>query len=365
MELGFINLKKNLVSYYIDDNEKLDELLDLIAKSEVIAIDTEFTREKTYYSILSLIQIAVKDGKKKHSFIVDCLADINLKKLFQVINDPKVTKILHSSLQDLQIFYKHSKTLPKGISDTQIMANFCGFDFNIGYSALVEKFFDKIIDKSQQRSDWQKRPLTQKQIDYALSDVKYLEEIHDKMNDILESKGRKTWYLEEVKNFVKASVAKPEENLFKNFVFQKKTSKEISQIKRLILWRESWAQKLDIPRQHFLRDHVIERIVMKNDLSLKLEKKAIEEIKKIMDMEELLTENNFVEKHFLMTEQQKRSFKKAKKLISKIALEQDLKEQFLISTLTLKNLVCGYKNIDEIIYGWRFEVFGSELKKII
>ena len=138
----------NKENFYITNNQNLEFVLDLILKAKAVAIDTEFTREKTYYPILSLIQIAVKDEGELKSFIVDGLADIDLAPLFKIIADKKITKILHSSLQDLQIFYQKSNEAPLGVADTQILANFCGFGFNVGYSNLVESFFQKEIDKT-------------------------------------------------------------------------------------------------------------------------------------------------------------------------------------------------------------------------
>ena len=147
-------------------------MVGLIKEAGVVALDTEFTRQTTYYPILSIIQVAVKvSPKKKESFIVDCMTDINLTDLFAVIADPKIIKILHSCAQDLQIFHRKSSLLPQSIVDTQLMANFCGYGFNIGYSALVDRICDWQLDKEQQRSDWQSRPLSAKQIEYALLDV--------------------------------------------------------------------------------------------------------------------------------------------------------------------------------------------------
>ncbi len=357
----------NSAEFYITNNQDLELVLNLIQQAKLVAIDTEFTREKTYYPILSLIQIAVKDRDQKKSFIVDCLADIDLQPLFEIISDKKITKILHSSLQDLQIFHYKSKMQPVSISDTQIMANFCGLGFNVGYSALVENFFQKEIDKSQQRSDWQKRPLTEKQIEYALSDVFYLEEIQEKLLRILEEKDRKEWYLEEVKNFTTNTIIQLDENLFKNFVFKRKTKAQIAKIKKLILWRESWAKKLDLPRQHFIRDNVIEKIVIFNDLDLNFDKSMIDEIKEILNQNYSPEEfdDNSEEKSFFMTEQQKEIYKKAKIMTAKIAFKENFKEQFLITSSALKSLICGHKKVDQLLCSWRYQLFGENLKQLI
>ena len=152
---------------YISDNYKLIELIEDIKRSSIIALDTEFSRSETYYPVLSIIQVAVKINNEKKIFIIDCLCDLDLSEFLALIGDEKIIKILHSSLQDLQIFYLKYPIEPKAIIDTQILANFCGCGANVGYGNLVEKIFEVVIDKKLQRSDWCRRPLTKSQLDYA------------------------------------------------------------------------------------------------------------------------------------------------------------------------------------------------------
>ncbi len=149
---------------YVKSQEVLDRVIVLINGRKIVAIDTEFTRETTYYPILSIIQIALfSEPKSKEYFIIDCLSGLDLTGLLRIISDPEIVKIIHSSRQDLQIFYHQSGFFPRGIVDTQVMANLCGIGFNVGYSRLVLDFIGKELDKKQQRSDWQRRPLTAKQ----------------------------------------------------------------------------------------------------------------------------------------------------------------------------------------------------------
>ena len=131
---------------YISDNYKLIELIEDIKRSSIIALDTEFSRSETYYPVLSIIQVAVKINNEKKIFIIDCLCDLDLGEFLALIGDEKIIKILHSSLQDLQIFYLKYPIEPKAIIDTQILANFCGCGANVGYGNLVEKIFEVVID---------------------------------------------------------------------------------------------------------------------------------------------------------------------------------------------------------------------------
>lgn len=354
--------------FYITDNRGLKRVVNLISKARIVAMDTEFTRERTYYPILSLIQIAVRDGDEKKLFIIDCLCDINLKPLYKIISDKKITKILHSSLQDLQIFHRQSKKLPEAISDTQIMANFCDIGFNIGYSGLVEHFFQKQIDKSQQRSNWQKRPLSEKQIEYALSDVLYLEEIHKKMSEMLEEKGRCNWYLEETKLFVKHQIVKSGENLFKNLNFRKKTAEEILKMQKLTLWREEQVKKMDIPRQHLIKDEAIEKVVTLNDVNIRMDPVRLKQMQKILDRRESSREVkkalDFARKNPYMSAQQKKIFEKAKIIIANVASQENLQEQFLITGPDLKSLIHRHTTVEELLSDWKFELFGNKLKQL-
>ena len=121
----------NSKNSYITSQAELNHVVDLVRKKKLVAIDTEFTRQITYYPILSIIQLAVKTADENvELFIIDCLSNLDLSGFFEIIADEKITKIFHSSTQDLQIFYHQSRLMPKSVVDTQIMANFCGFDFN-------------------------------------------------------------------------------------------------------------------------------------------------------------------------------------------------------------------------------------------
>lgn len=353
--------------FYITEQPQLQEVISLIKAAKLVALDTEFTRQTTYYPILSIIQIAVKDSEgKQKTFIVDCETSLDLKDLYEVIASPKIGKILHSATQDLQIFNQKSDLTPKAIFDTQIMANFCGFGFNVGYSSLVEKIFGKILDKKQQRSDWQKRPLSSKQIEYALLDVVFLEEIYEKFLEILQQKNRLNWYIEEIENFITKTLTKSEGNLSRDFSLRNISTENILKIRELVSWREEWARKLDLPRQHFIRDEVIAGMVSAGGITKSAASKLSDEMQievmKIINSKPEISERGA---KFWMTQKQKDSFDEAKKIIAKVARDENFQEQFLLTSQDLKKIICDDASFDEIITGWRKELFGAEIKKII
>lgn len=353
--------------FYIRKNSQLSAIIDAIKANGLVALDTEFTRQKTYYPILSTIQVAIKNGDKKEKFLIDCLSpNLELEGFFDLIADEKIIKILHSAAQDLQIFYQANKKIPKRIFDTQVMANFCGLGFNVGYSNLVEKIFDKTINKDQQRSDWQRRPLSSKQIDYALLDVEFLHEIHEKFSAEIAQKNRQIWIEEELKNSVQKSLFKSPESLLKNFSLRGKNIKQILQIKNLLNWREELAQEQNVLRQYFLQDEDIEEIVTRGFAAKnysKLDDKMIAQIEKILQSE--LNHDDFFEHEARLSAAQELIFDEIKILMEKIAKKENFMAQFLLTNLEIKKIVLDKNNINQIIDGWRGELFGEQLKKII
>ncbi len=353
--------------FYISKNSQLTAIVAAIKEAGLVALDTEFTRQKTYYPILSTIQVAITNGDKKEKFLIDCLApDLDLESFFELIADEKIIKILHSAAQDLQIFYQANKKIPKRIFDTQVMANFCGFGFNVGYSNLVEKIFDKKINKDQQRSDWQRRPLSSKQIDYALLDVEFLHEIHQKFSAEIAQKNRQIWIEQELKNMVQKSLFKSQESLLKNFSLRGKNIKQILQIKNLLNWREELAQEKNVLRQYFLQDEDIEEIIAHGFAPKKYEKldgKMIEQIAKILRSD--FDDNAVYELETRMSPAQELLFDEIKILMEKIAKKENFMAQFLLTNLEIRKIVLDKNNINQIVDGWRGELFGEQLKKII
>ena len=361
---------------YVDDQNKMSFFLQEIKNIKVIAIDTEFIRSDTYFPILSLIQIAFCDEQNdKQIFIIDCLQNINLEPFLAIIFDDKIIKIFHSALQDLQIFFYKTKQRPRAIVDTQLMANFCGFSANIGYAKLVENLFGKIIDKKLQRSDWFKRPLTKKQLEYATLDVFYLNEIYLQLSKNLIKNNRQEFYLEEIEKFIDHVVSDNKKNLLKNFIFSKRNPRTSMILKNIIFWREEQAKILNIPRQHFITDSQIYEIINSKKLPdyviNKIDQVAIVKFNNIFVNEisqdkllEFADENDSALNH-----KQKIIFLEAKKIISKIARTQNISEQFLLNSSDLKKIIIEpqkfFENSQQILGEWRYCLVFEELAKLL
>ena len=154
----------------IRDNTTLKKFCKKCINEKVLAIDTEFIRENTYYPILSLIQIA----SDSFSAIIDPLSDIDLQPFWEILSNKNILKVFHAGRQDIEIFFNLTGKIPTPIYDTQIAAMFCGLGDQVSYDGLVNKFLGLTISKESQFSNWLQRPLANKQLQYALSDVTHL-----------------------------------------------------------------------------------------------------------------------------------------------------------------------------------------------
>lgn len=195
--------------HYITKQSDLDAfcLSFLQNKPEILCVDTEFVRKTTYWPKLCLIQL----GFKNQIVLVDPLPErLDLSPLEPIFLDNDILKIFHAARQDLEVFYKLWNTVPQAIADTQILAMVCGFGESISYDKLSEALLGKKIDKSQQHTDWAGRPLSPKQIQYAMGDVEWLELLYEKL---IEKAGKKRDYIQEELDTLKNSdiyIGKPE-----------------------------------------------------------------------------------------------------------------------------------------------------------
>jgi len=184
----------------IADDAALAALLDRLAPSEWITVDTEFVRERTYFAQLCLVQI----GNASEVACIDALA-VDLKPLWDFLMDPSRVKVLHSASQDMEIFVEHAGDCPRPLFDTQVAAALVGLGDQISYAALVEARLGTTIDKSQSRTDWSKRPLSAAQLSYAADDVRHLGALFPALLEELERMGRDAWHRDDC-----AAITQPE-----------------------------------------------------------------------------------------------------------------------------------------------------------
>ena len=184
----------------ITKTSELKDFCDRAADEKYITIDTEFLRERTYFSKLCLVQLAIPGDENENAVIVDTLVNnLDLSPLYEVFKNRNVVKVFHAARQDLEIFYLDSGIFPYPLFDTQIAAMVCGFGDQIAYETLVRQLAKQTLDKSSRFTDWSRRPLTEAQKKYALADVTHLRIIYETLSEKLLKTKRLKWVDEELK----------------------------------------------------------------------------------------------------------------------------------------------------------------------
>ena len=236
----------------ITTTEDLAAFCKPLANADYVAVDTEFMRERTYWPKLCLAQVAGPD----EAAAIDALADgIDLSPLDELMANPKVLKVFHAARQDLEIFYLRMNKVPGPLFDTQVAAMVCGHGEAASYESLATKLAKARIDKSSRFTDWSRRPLSERQITYAISDVTHLRVVYDHLHRQLEKTGRLSWIAEEmaVLNDPGTYRADPEQ-AWRRLKPRGASPRLLGALKEVAAWRERTAQRIDIPRQRLLRD---------------------------------------------------------------------------------------------------------------
>lgn len=239
----------------VTTNEQLAQLIDELEPAEYLTVDTEFARTVTYYAKLCLIQIASSDVEA----IVDPLANgLDIHPLLDFLIASPMPKVMHAARQDMEIFHNLTGKLPSPVFDTQIAAMVCGFGDSVGYDALIKRIVGKQIDKSLRFTDWTRRPLNQKLLNYALGDVTHLRDAYEWLRDNLAETGREEWLREEMATLTDPSiyVIAPEDAWFR-VKSRGNDRRYLARVKELAAWRERTAQKRDWTRNRVLRDEVL------------------------------------------------------------------------------------------------------------
>ncbi len=239
----------------ITDTEALARFCDSVAGADFVTIDTEFMRERTFWSKLCLVQL----GGPDEAAIIDAMAEgIDLEPLFELLNASEVLKVFHAGRQDIEIFHQLSGDIPAPVFDTQIAGMVCGFGDQVGYDTLVSRLAKARIDKSMRFTDWSRRPLSEKQLQYALSDVTHLRVAYEKLARILERNGRSSWLKEEMATLTSpATYAVVPSQAWRRIKFRGSRPRFMCLLQALAAWREREAQKRDVPRNRVLRDDVL------------------------------------------------------------------------------------------------------------
>ncbi len=234
---------------------ELQALCARLSTAGFITVDTEFMRERTYWAQLCLIQIAGPD----EATAIDPLAeDMDLTPLFDLLANPDVLKVFHAARQDIEIFYHLSGKIPTPLFDTQVAAMVCGFGDSVGYETLASRLAGARIDKSSRFSDWSNRPLTERQLAYALADVTHLRVVYDKLSRRMARTGRAHWLAEEMAVLTNpATYQVAPEDAWQRLKVRNANPRFRALLREVAAWREREAQARDVPRGRVLRDEAL------------------------------------------------------------------------------------------------------------
>lgn len=361
----------------ITNTDDLVKLVEKLKLSQYITIDTEFLRTTTFFAKLCLIQVANDEG----AHIIDPLAEgLDLSSFYELMDGGPI-KVFHASRQDLEIFYHVMGKVPSPIFDTQVAAMVCGYGDSAGYETLVKSIAKETIDKSIRFTDWSVRPLTDKQLHYALSDVTHLRVIYKHLADRLEESGRTSWLTEEFKLLTSDTTYKinPAE-AWRRIKCKSNNRRFLGYVHALAAFRETEAFERNVPRNRIVRDDVLLAIAAhppsnKNKVALikGLSKRysngnAGDKFFNALEKVKNTPENNLplaTPKKFNGNERAGPSLELLKVLLKIKCNENDVASKLIASSKELEELATS--NSDELpcLKGWRFEVFGKDAKRLM
>lgn len=361
----------------IENTEDLSQLCNRLSKNDFVCVDLEFLREHTYFAKPCLIQIA----SIAEAAAIDPLAEnIDLNPFFELMTNNEVTKVFHSGRQDIEIIYNLSHKIPSPLFDTQIAAQALGFGESISYENLVHHILNIELDKSSRLSDWSKRPLSEAQLNYALSDVTHLVNIYQSIITSLTKENRLDWISDELKNLADEANYKIEPyNIWQKMRHRSHSPLFLTTLRELAAWRELRAINKDVPRQSFIKDDVLINICaahpackeelatvrgMRHDIAIgKIGDEIIDVMQNIKELPKDL---------YVTVPKIKDSFsgdgpllELLKMLLKIVAQEQRIVPRLIASEDDLKSFCIDSNTPTPFMSGWRYEIFGRPAQDIL
>ena len=239
--------------------QELQAFCDTARTHPYVTVDTEFLRERTYYSKLCLVQLAMPGDTDDTAVLVDPLAgDISLEPLYELFRDESVVKVFHAARQDLEIFWVDAGVFPKPLFDTQVAAMVCGFGEQVGYETLVRKIARASVDKSSRFTDWSRRPLSDAQKVYALADVTHLRKVYEFLAAELKRSNRTRWVEEELETLTNpATYDISPDDAWLRLKTRTNSPRFLAIVRELAAFRESYAQTNNVPRNRVFKDDAL------------------------------------------------------------------------------------------------------------
>lgn len=360
---------------FIDDENSLSKFCESIRDENVLALDTEFIREKSYYPQLCLIQIAAGD----HIACIDPLAITSLDPLLDLIYDTSKVKLFHAARQDLEIFFQLRNSLPKPVFDTQIAATLLGFNDQCGYAALVSQMLGVQLDKDQARTDWSQRPLNDKQVQYAANDVRYLQQAYPLIINKLSSQNRTEWLKDDFNNLTDDSLytIDPESTWRRVSGHNKLKPRQLVVLQKLAAWREHTAIKRDRPRRWIIADDIMISLAQQTPGNiLQLEKirgiksstidKFGDAVIKVIIEAKNIPEDQWpsLPKWQRTTPQQEALIDLCMAYMKQLALENEISPGILCNRKDMEKLITGDVDLP-FMQGWRKQLIGQPVHDLL
>ena len=358
----------------ITKSSELKDFCNRAANEEYITIDTEFLRERTYFSKLCLVQLATPGSESENAVLVDTLVNgLDLSPLYELFQNQNIVKVFHAARQDLEIFYLASGIFPYPLFDTQIAAMVCGFGDQVAYETLVRQLAKQTLDKSSRFTDWSRRPLTDAQKKYALADVTHLRVIYEILSEQLVKSGRLKWVDDELKNLISPETYDVDpKNSWRRLKTKSNSRRFLGLVASLAEFRENFAQSKNIPRNRVIKDDALLELASnqpRNLDELSRSRLLLREARKGEIASGLL---KAIEKGLQIPDSElpEKQLKPEKgqinnaladllRVLLKSCAENTGVASKLIATAgDLDALAAGDRNIDAL-NGWRFEVFGQ------
>ena len=244
----------------VTESGSLADVCSRLSQAPFITVDTEFLRETTFWPKLCLIQMA----SSTEEVIVDPLADgMDLQPFYDLMANTSVVKVFHAARQDIEIVHHQAGVIPKPLFDTQVAAMVCGFGDSVGYENLIRQLTGHQIDKTSRFTDWSHRPLSDKQLAYAMADVTHLRDAYANIKQQLDGSGRAHWLAEEMAVLESPSTYTTDpRDAWKRIKFKTRSKRALAVLIEISAWREREAQARDVPRNRILKDEALQEIAL-------------------------------------------------------------------------------------------------------
>ena len=352
----------------ITDQNTLNDFYNKCKIEKVLAVDTEFIRDSTYYPSLCLIQIAGIN----FAAAIDPLAKLDMSPIWELLLNKNILKVFHAGRQDIEIFFGLMGEIPTPIYDTQIAAMFCGLGDQVSYESLVNNFLGLSVNKEHQFTNWLQRPLSKNQINYAISDVTHLINIFPLIRKAIKDNNREEWVTKELEHLSKKELYKVKaDEVWKKIKLKNSNPQMLNLLKYLAYWRENECKKRNVPRNRLIRDDVLINISFSKP-------KTISELKKIRAIPKNLSNDDFsqilevIDKAEKVKREEwpliststspqisKSSLELLKILLKYCSEENGLAEKVIANTDDLKSILEGQKKNMKVFTGWRNKIFGE------